>query len=400
MKNSVFYIILILLMTKFNFYFGLLNIPIFFLLIINRKIKFDKSIKFLWLIFFIALGSSFPNFGTYIFLKDFLFFFQVPIILSVIYSLPIDPFRLIKYLLVAIFVITITDLAIILFNLNEYLIMGNFTFQQTYQVNSPYAIIGFGLLFPLHKYKIRLFINKRYNLIFLFTFLVHILLSSSRTTIILLPLIYYSYKFINVKKVKILIILLILLPFFSSLIDILLSGFKISSETNLLSKFLSSFSEISVSGQNNDQKLITKNWRGFEAFLGVSNYINGSIIEILFGKGLGSYVIVPFGSFSQEIEGLTNISFFHNGIVTILLKSGLIGVLLFMKFLFSILKRLIILNDKTFKILSLNILLIFLFTTVSSHGIYKPSLSVPLIISLGIIFKLLSTIQLQKWKFQ
>jgi hypothetical protein len=193
---------------------------------------------------------------------------------------------------------------------------------------------------------------------------------------------------------------LILLPFFSGLIDVLLSGFKISSETNLLSKFLSSFSEISVSEQNNDQKLITKNWRGFEAFLGISNYIDGNIIEILFGKGLGSYIIVPFGTFSEEIEGLTNISFFHNGFVTILLKSGLIGVLLFVKFLFSIIKRLITLNDKAFKILSLNILIIFLFTTISTHGVYKSSLSVPLIISLGIIFKLVSTIQLQKWKFQ
>ena len=394
--NSLFFIILILLATKFNFYFGLFNIPIFIFLVLSRKIKFDNSIKFLWLIFFIALGSSFPNYDNFIFLKDFLFFLQVPIILSVIYSLPIDPFRLIKYLLVAIFLMTITDLSIILFNFSEYLNIGNFTFQQIYQANSPYSIIGFGLLLPLQKSNIKIFKNKRVNSIFLFIFLFHILISSSRTTLILLPLIYFSYTFISVRKVKILIILLMFLPFFSSSIDLLFSNIEISSDTNLLTKFFSSFSEISISGQNSDQGLITKNWRGFEAFLGISNYINGSITEIFFGKGLGSYAIVPYGSFSQEIEGLSNIIFFHNGFITVLLKSGLIGFLLFIKFLFSILKRLIKLSDKSLKILSLNILLILLITTLTSHGIYKSSLSVPLIISLGLVFKLISIFKLQK----
>ena len=382
-------------MTTFNRYIGLFSILIYFYLLINGKIKVNKQIKYLWLIFLIAFGSGFSNFGTFNFSKLSLFFIQTPIILSVIYSLSMDVFEMIKCLILATFILVALDLSILLLNFEEFRSVNNIVFHDKYNTNSPYSIVGLAILIPFVKNKIEL-ISKKYDLIFLFVFLVHILVSASRTSIFLLPIIYFSTLFIPIIRLKVLTIFIILLPLISPFLSLVLSNLELSSDVVFFQKALNSFQEISINNQNFDQQLISKNWRGFESFLVFDKIFNNNLILSFFGEGLGSYIEVPLNSFSEKIEGLDKISFFHNGFLTILFNSGLIGILIFLYFLFSIFNKIKILNRKVLKIFSVNILLLLLIFTLTSHGIYKPTLSFPLLISLGIILKLITNTQFQK----
>tara|TARA_B110000902_G_scaffold221957_1_gene257826 strand:- start:24 stop:902 length:879 start_codon:yes stop_codon:yes gene_type:complete len=285
--------------------------------------------------------------------------------------------------------VSLSDLGFILVNFDEYLSIGNFRFQLLYKANSSYSILGIGLLLPFLKYKPSISMNIRYKSVFLTVLIVHILLSASRTTLLLLPLIYVSPYLVRLKRAKLIVIAIAIIPVIGGSIQIFIDTFDLSSNSGLITKLLRSFDEIAIGDQAN-QELVSKNWRGYEAFLGVSQYLNGNIFNYIFGSGLGSYVIVPEDAFSGEVEGLQNISFFHNGYITVLLKSGILGLFIFGNFLFSIINKVYDHADNLIKVLTVNIVFIVVFVTLTSHGLYKPSVSIPLVLALGVCLKLIN----------
>ena len=388
------YLIILSILLVASKYAGLLFIPVFIVAFLKGRIRALNSIKLLWIIFFIAIISGKLNFlsDPYIYFKDFLFFLQVPLILSVLVinrSSPFTQFKYLKILIIFIFIVSLSDLGFILVNFDEYLSIGNFRFQLLYKANSSYSILGIGLLLPFLKYKPSISMNIRYKSVFLTVLIVHILLSASRTTLLLLPLIYVSPYLVRLKRAKLIVIAIAIIPVIGGSIQIFIDTFDLSSNSGLITKLLRSFDEIAIGDQAN-QELVSKNWRGYEAFLGVSQYLNGNIFNYIFGSGLGSYVIVPEDAFSGEVEGLQNISFFHNGYITVLLKSGILGLFIFGNFLFSIINKVYDHADNLIKVLTVNIVFIVVFVTLTSHGLYKPSVSIPLVLALGVCLKLIN----------
>ena len=96
--------------------------------------------------------------------------------------------------------------------------------------------------------------------------------------------------------------------------------------TTFLDKVLGSLGEISIRNQT-DFSGINLNWRGYEAYLGVTAVLDNGFASVWTGLGYGSFVEGPF------INKLNNIPVFHNGYVTVFLKGGVIGVCLFLVFL-------------------------------------------------------------------
>ena len=131
-----------------------------------------------------------------------------------------------------------------------------------------------------------------------------------------------------------LVSVLIIIPvFFGSFLNVAIPE---EGASNFLSKVLNSYSEVIVRDYRDsdalapDANLINLYWRSQEAFLGLAKYAEGGSYELIFGQGLGSYASAA-GIFENKFQ---QIPFFHNGFITILLKSGPFGVLLFFQFLY------------------------------------------------------------------
>ncbi len=159
-----------------------------------------------------------------------------------------------------------------------------------------------------------------------------IILSLSRTIIIsfiitLLALSgYFSIKLNRIAKstVKLGAMLLILIGLLF-VINIYSTPGSIANA--LTSKYLHSFTEISVKQDFTNNSEINKNWRGYESSLVKKEIDSGNIINKIFGFGFGKTVFIGYDGFVGENN--SNIPIFHNGFMQIMLKTGLLGLILY-----------------------------------------------------------------------
>jgi hypothetical protein len=162
------------------------------------------------------------------------------------------------------------------------------------------------------------------------------------------------------------------------------------------SKINHSINEIIVKDYETSSQIMN-NWRGYEAFLGLSKFYEGNFFEILFGQGFGAVVYTPEWIFGSEENNLGVLPMFHNGFITILLKTGLTGLLIFFLFLYKLLKIVPkspfakLNNHQQFTTLLLrSSVFTILFQTFVIHGIFTTSIPFSLIILTGASIKLLS----------
>jgi len=110
----------------------------------------------------------------------------------------------------------------------------------------------------------------------------------------------------------------------------LLPQFNISNIT-FLGKVQNSLNEIAFESGDNTRSMYA-NWRGFEAFRAFVTWQNSSFLQKIFGLGWGAEIelgrAVYYGA--GEVDSLP---FAHNGYFTLLVKTGLIGIGLFLFFL-------------------------------------------------------------------
>lgn len=77
-----------------------------------------------------------------------------------------------------------------------------------------------------------------------------------------------------------------------------------------------------------DWRDFNDNYRSYENILSVKEVQKDGIRTILFGKGIGSTMNIGQKIYTTDGSIIQNISIAHNGFMTILLKSGLVGVVL------------------------------------------------------------------------
>ena len=158
-----------------------------------------------------------------------------------------------------------------------------------------------------------------------------LILSLSRTYFItLFVYIFINFKFFNKKNVKIISSIFLLLIIF--IVFAKYNLFKNSDDNiNIITKILNSFGEIKVINYESLED-INNNWRGYESFLAWRYFSEGSILNIMFGKGYGTRIPLDFTmqigeNFYDDIPNL------HNGYLYVIIKTGLIGIASLMIFL-------------------------------------------------------------------
>ena len=105
---------------------------------------------------------------------------------------------------------------------------------------------------------------------------------------------------------------------------------SLEQKDSFVEKVLISFREIAISDYE-DISEIHALWRGYEAYRGVRTYAAGQPPELIVGRGFGT--LVDVGLFLQLGDfQMRYVPLLHNGYVYVLVKTGIIGVLLYLAF--------------------------------------------------------------------
>lgn len=381
-----------------------LSIILFIILIFrDRKISLYafKKIFFLNLIVLLAFISGIvqvAEYDMYYFARDVFYFIQAPLFIII----GIYLFKQIKDFKILLKTIVLSSFIITLYFLSKLIIDPSLLFKIGYDlryednISNSSAILAFIILFYARKLSYKLFSNA-FELLVISVSFFSIAISFSRTTylifIIILIIPFIAKKSIILKMYGASIVLVLFIVFGGLFLNIKAGG---SLGTTFQSKLEHSLNEIIVKNYDNHFEIMN-NWRGYEAFLGLSKYYNGNLAELLFGQGFGAVVITPYYIFHGTMPTMDVLPMFHNGYITILLKAGLVGFLFFFLFLHTLLKtgtqslKVAMSNEQALAsmLLQASVFTIF-FQTLVIHGLFATSPSVLLLFLIGIIIQLLT----------
>lgn len=252
-------------------------------------------------------------------------------------------------------------------------------------IASYVTVISFSLLVILQIRRVhyfKLFIER--VLLFL-TGLASVLAFSRTFILVFATCLVFGLGFVKFNKVlplRILAIVFIVLISFTSITFLENSNKRAS----FLGKLSSSLTEISIQDYKRESD-INRNWRGYESFMGLKQISAGTLGEIVLGQGFGA--LAPLGiTIKLGGQEFSEIPKFHNGYITILLKTGFLGLLVYIVFIgrifFSNLKKVGINFNQNLAInLSAAFAIILLLTTFIISGWLNQTVMVPIILCFG-----------------
>lgn len=170
-----------------------------------------------------------------------------------------------------------------------------------------------------------------FKLLVVLPLLLTVVLSLSRTTILLFIVAWFGARGVFLSKGKIAVSLtaaaLLIISFFN-----MLPEYDINNVT-FFGKLSNSVTELLFVTSNNETE-ITANWRGFEAYKAYTQWQEGSLGQIIFGQGFGTPVDISFyyPLFGDAAPPIRFLPVLHNGYAMILVKYGIFGVLMFLIF--------------------------------------------------------------------
>ena len=223
-----------------------------------------------------------------------------------------------------------------------------------------------------------------------YTFLTILALSSiiavSRT-FLLVFIILIVFGTGQLKFKKYFILKFVLISIIGLVVTFALVNFQVEDRSSFMGKLLNSVDEVAISDYN-DLGEINNNWRGFEAFMGWEQINRGNFLEWIVGQGFGKST--PIGLEIQlGEEYFTEIPYFHNGYITLILKTGIIGLLIYIGFFVRLsiknLKEEFIYSDdyEICKNIITGLAITLLLTTFIISGWLNKSTLAPVIFSLG-----------------
>jgi len=397
--------LLIVPLVPYRIKFLILSLSMFWILLSMKVIK-KYIFNFIWpLLAILCIGaiSGLENFikDPYLYSRGFYYFLQ-PLLLIFIGFMAVGKssglgfkmiLRLIIYSALALTILSYANFLIdLIFGLN-------FSLETRYEygLNSDFAVLGIMLVYISRFTNYRIF-KKTTEISLTIIFFVFILISLSRTNILIMLLILaypYMARMISFNKQLFIVTAIIFsLVFLGSLFQIALPE---NYADNFSSKIMNSYAEVLVRDNvanddmdYNDYASVNLYWRSQEAFLGLSLFLEGSFTQLFFGQGYGTYAdgSIYFDDKFQQIP------IFHNGFITIVLKSGFIGILLYIYFFFLFAKLSTTINRynnwSEFLFIKLAIpclIYMSLFKTFFIMGFYTPQAPVLLLVLFGVLIK-------------
>jgi hypothetical protein len=110
--------------------------------------------------------------------------------------------------------------------------------------------------------------------------------------------------------------------------------FKTNSSSTFTDKIIGSFGEITIGNYNSEQD-INLRYRGYETFMALNSYAEGTQAQMLFG-GLGKLVDLKTFVRLGEDADFRYIPVLHNGWMYLLVKTGITGVLTYLFIFFGL----------------------------------------------------------------
>jgi len=392
------FIMLIFSQTELSLLSFFISLPLFiFLLLRNKKIKTYALKKTIFLSLIIAIGFIFgmvhflEGLNYYFFFRDIYYFIQsLFFILMGIYL-----FSEIKNSLILLKILVVSSFIVTLYKFNELLtdpsllLKVGLAVRYEYDLSNTTALVAFIIIYYARRVRLSLF-NRYFELLIMWASFSSIAISFSRTiyvvTLLLLVLPYIRKSMIVTQMYFATFLLVLFVIFGNTFMDIETGK---TQGITFEEKFLHSLDEITVKDYGDDAAAINNNWRGYEAFLGLSKYYTGNIGELFLGLGYGAYVESPYWLFQGK--KLEYLPIFHNGYITILLKTGFVGLILFFAFLYILLQTAneVIRKPQNREIELLAMLLqamvfLILFYTFVVHGIFQTTVPVLNLLLIGI----------------
>ena len=251
-------------------------------------------------------------------------------------------------------------------------------------------IIGIYLLL-IYKNNKNFFLRSNFFKILFFILLFSsLLISFSRILVISLLIFYFAnnnFSFLKMIKKR---------AFYLGFLFFLGTIFYISNFTNsdiiheFSSKFYTMFTETTI-GDYTHKSDINERWRGYETYRALITYKNGTFFEHLFGRGFGTLIDLDFKIKLGEKE-FWEIPILHNGYALLLVKTGIIGLCLYIAFIYKVFifgRNLIKLNNDTIKIIGyyfVSLSVILLTSTYVNSGIFNKTFFTSGLLLLGIFY--------------
>lgn len=378
---------------RFNIFFQLFVLTGFFAL---EKVKistsFFKTSLPLVIIFTLGfIGMAFERYHLYNIIKDIFHFIKPVLAICIGYCFykKINNFKLfVKTIIVTGFISAILHYIIIIFFIKNIETVSNIREHGTDNFMELIAI--FFLAYYKKFQNDQLFQSKIIHKTIFGVLLTSSVLYFSRTMIvmaILTLLTIYGYTIINRKGLRIAALLLIFtLGFYAFLFSINIQRNKKGIDS-FLYKVKNAPAEVFKTRINRENHAdLWDHWRGYEANRAL-NLLNDKPIRYFFGCGYGSLVNLKFyAPLSGEPKGMKYISELHNGYVYILYKIGIVGLLLYLLFLFNMYLK-IYFNKDFITIFISAIGLSFIFTTLVTVGINNSNESLMFILGALLFFK-------------
>ncbi|TWR25210.1 hypothetical protein FPZ43_17215 [Mucilaginibacter pallidiroseus] len=271
--------------------------------------------------------------NNYLILKD-MYYFTVPVMLilsGIILACRLD----IKYFLkTLVFTGVITSVVVTGISIDY---MGPRALLDPYAAHYAVGIVGapgpplaLACLLLTYKFHIRLFTP------FWFRLLTGVnafgmYMFASRTYALILLCFLFLLVADRVKKVWIFPAILFLIVAFTFLPVL---SFDAGASESFVGKTLHSFSELTIGDYNTDEDINTR-YRGYEAFMALRGYLEGSTQDQVFGE-MGKLInLRTFVRLGQDTD-FQYIPVLHNGWLYILVKTGALGVICYLSLFFGI----------------------------------------------------------------
>lgn len=375
---------------------------VFAVFIFTNKCKLQKNdlyvVAILFLILGIALVSAVYNKPTvYNFIRDLIYFTKpiMLILLGYFFAKIIDDWKLtLKALIYAG-----TGYAVYhIIHIFLYTDFANFTIARVRAVNGLSNIIemfAIALIILGNKFQeFGVFRKKSIKYLLLTILLISFLSYFSRTMfvgLIFLVLGVLNYLKLNKKGLKYLVIISL---FFIALYTYLFTA-KIDRDgkgiENFFYKLKIAPSEIfSPEIDLSDHAKLWDHWRAYEAYCAFQD-LNKSSINYIAGKGLGAMVDLRFPAPISTEGNVRYIPHLHNGYVFVLFKTGLLGLFLYLFFLFSLYfqayKKTKSIEIKSFRNLLSATSLYLIFSSLIISGVYNLQEEVVMILGVFLFLK-------------
>lgn len=347
---------------------AIFTIAIISLALVYKRIKVEKEINFLTVfsLFLILEGAYYRN-DFFDILRDGLYWLFPLVIFYVGYNIKVNKES--NKIPPILIYLAIIDASIFLFNFLNY---SNIQAETLFSLRQEIGKISFfstfigALLIGFPKKQLKVLISTSYPLLIGtgILILIGVILSQARFQLFSFLIIALLCRIGKLDFKFILISSLVTIP-------ILISLFLVYSNTEFLAKIFNSLKELNFASAQNlkTQKEINEVWRAYEAYQGIQHYMSYDSLGKIFGEGFGAVAQLDQAITLKNNE-YSYLFIWHIAFITIMVKGGIVGLFLYVRFYLNIIYRALI-KQKLSLLIGVSILYIF-FGFFTSQGWFAP----------------------------